>query len=98
MTSPEIVISAEAARFLRERGGELYVWGAPRGLGYAELKWSTSKPPDEAEFEMNRDCENGTDVHFDAGLNVGDWLDVRVQRFPGGRLVLDWRGSFAGFS
>ncbi|MDQ2911199.1 MAG: hypothetical protein M3R39_09325 [Actinomycetota bacterium] len=88
----ELALSEDAARFLQDRGGRLYVW--PRVSrcchGVTFLKAST-EPPGEQEFRHV--VTGGLDVFMPARLpRLPDELHVELRRFPRRRVEAYWDG------
>jgi hypothetical protein len=88
----QVVLSDEAAEFLRGRGGRLYVWPKVSRCcnGVTFLKVST-EPPGAHGFRQV--TAGGLEVFMPAGLpRLPDELHVELRRFPRRRVEAYWDG------
>jgi hypothetical protein len=90
--APEIHASAAAVDHIRKRGGSLWIWGDPtRSPSHVLVSWRTQRPDREMEFDVLP--QGRFVVHLDSQLDVGDWVTVKLVRFPIRSLTLDWQRS-----
>ena len=67
----EVSVSRPAKWWIKWRGGQIYVWGAPVGdSGSALIRTSTRSRPRYVDFE--RVDYDGLVLWFDAGLHIDD--------------------------
>jgi hypothetical protein len=92
-TEVRLVATDEALEFLRERGGQLYVWTRTHrcchgGLTVVE---SATEPPGEAGFR--RVASDGVDVYVpDALHRLPSELHLTLHRFPRRHVRAYWNG------
>ena len=70
----------EADRFVRERGGRVYVWLQPVGEGFATVKAATKAPRVVAEFDVVH--AGGFEFLLDRALERPKSVDVSIRRWP----------------
>jgi hypothetical protein len=76
--------SRQAVRYVRSRGGSLFMWRTPDGrLGHG------TERPDGIDFRP-LPC-TGFELYVDARLNLGPWLVIQRDVFPPWRLDFGWR-------
>jgi hypothetical protein len=86
----EVRVSEAAARFVRSRGGSLYVWDdVPRNRAKALVTWATEPPGRAVDFDRHE--VEGVAVYVDRSLDLGHWLSVRLRRLPYRRLDVGWQ-------
>jgi hypothetical protein len=82
MATPEIRASRGAARYVRNRGGVIYVWLCDSGL----LNYATSEPPRDIRFR--RLSGPGFALHLDKSALLGEWVHLQRNPLPPWRLQL----------
>lgn len=82
MPSPEIRASRGAARYVRKRGGVIYVWRSESGL----LDYATTKPVNDIQFR--RLSGPGFALHLDKRALLGKWVHVARSPLPPWRLQI----------
>ena len=74
----------EADRFVRERGGRLYVWLRPLGGLFSRLSVTTKAPRSLRELEVV--YGGGFELLLDRELERPDVVDVSLRRWPRRRI------------
>jgi hypothetical protein len=89
--------SPEASRYIRQRGGKLFMWFQPaRGggsLGF--LKISTGEPSRQG-LDFDHIGASGFELVYDRALARPKELRVELRRFPWSRLQVTGIGGTAG--
>jgi hypothetical protein len=86
----EVRVFDAAARFIRDRGGSLYVWDdLPGSRAKALVQWATEPPGPDVEFDHHE--ASGIAVHVEPSLFLGRWVEVRLRRIPYRRLDVAWQ-------
>jgi hypothetical protein len=78
----EVRGSRRAARYIRKRGGVLYLWADEDGL----LRHATREPAIEAEFR--RFHGPGFALNLQRHLNLGERVTIERSPFPPWRLLI----------
>jgi hypothetical protein len=95
MTQPTVRASRGAVRYIRKRGGVLYVWLSDSGM----VDYATSEPPTEIQFRR-LSASNGFALHLDKRAVLGDWVGVERSLLPPWRLLIGFplqdRGGAVG--
>jgi hypothetical protein len=76
--------SQEADRYVRERGGVLYVWLEPLGGRFSRLSVGTERPGGEPDLEPVH--AGGFELFLDRNLERPNVLDVELRRWPWSRI------------
>ena len=90
--SPAIDLSVEAALFVREHGGKLFIW-TQRQVCRGRICWRTQVSPDEPghlKFHRVFDSEQ-VQVYLACGLTPRE-VTVKLTVFPRRRVVAFWPG------
>ncbi|MDX6438408.1 MAG: hypothetical protein QOF45_991 [Gaiellaceae bacterium] len=82
MIQPEVRASRGAARWVRKRGGVLYVWLSDSGL----LDYATSEP--QSDIRFRRLSGPGFALHLDKRALLGNWVHVGRSPLPPWRLLI----------
>jgi hypothetical protein len=82
MTQPTVRASRGAARYVRKRGGVLYVWLSDTGL----LDYATSEPPTDIRFR--RLSAPGFALQLDKRALLGNSVHVERSLLPPWRLLI----------
>ena len=94
-----VVASIDAGRFVRARGGELYIWFESAGTrsGWGTLKTATDRPV-KADIDFERVDTGAFTLFLDATLPRPDEVRVDLARWPRRRIrVRGFReGAVAG--
>jgi hypothetical protein len=77
-----IEIAPEAARFVKAKGGRLYVWVDPT----AQVRWATYLPRIARLEEWNLVSAQGVEVAVGRSASAASWWRVRLRHFPWRRL------------
>ena len=80
----EIRASRRAIRFVRKRGGVLYVWAGADGL----LSHALEKP---SEIEFRRLRAPGFALFLQKGLILGEWVGIERSPLPPWRLIIGFQ-------
>ena len=83
MTQPTVRASRGATRYVRKRGGVLYLWRSDSGL----LDYATKKPPTDIQFRR-LSARDGFALHLDKRAVVGDSVTVERSLLPPWRLLI----------
>jgi hypothetical protein len=84
MTRPTVRASRGAARYVRKRGGVLYVWISDSGL----LDYATKKPPTDIHFRRLSAAPDGFALHLDKRAVVGNSVKIERSLLPPWRLLI----------
>jgi len=74
----------EADRFIRERGGRLYVWLQPFGRAWSRLSVGTKPPTGEPDLQTVH--AGGFELLLDSALERPNLVEVSLRRRPWKRL------------
>jgi hypothetical protein len=95
----DVKIVGAAVRFIRARGGRVFVWGRPAGADTGLTECSTTTPDDEAiRFEMR--LVGGIEVNLATQFFQPPRFVITLERFPRPHLIALWdggRGTGDGF-
>jgi hypothetical protein len=89
----DVVVSPEAERLIRERGGRIYVWTDQQRCCAGATYLSTSSTPSRRRRFQQVDGPEGVDLFVDLGrrgapdelhLDVGGWRHRRVEAYWNG--------------
>jgi hypothetical protein len=97
MGRARVSASLEAGRFIRERGGALFVW--LKAVGDGDHGWLkvTTKGPEDASIKFACYHVDGFDVFLDRSLPDAKKVDVELRRWPREHLVVKgYAGSWLG--
>ena len=87
-----VVASQEAVAFVRERGGQLFLW--PRRIGYCCPSWrlqSSTEPMPDRKFR--RVPTDGFELYFPAHMTrEPEKLEIELRRFPRRHVEGYWNG------
>jgi hypothetical protein len=83
MTQPTVRASRGAARYVRRRGGVLYVWLSDSGL----LDYATNQPPTDIQFRR-LSAPDGFALHLDKRAVLGNSVKVERSLLPPWRLLI----------
>jgi hypothetical protein len=89
---PAIDISVEAALFVRDHGGVLFIW-TQRQVWRGRISWRTqmsSKEPGHLSFQRVFDSEQ-VEIYLAGGLTPRE-VTVALKTFPRRRVVAFWPG------
>ena len=83
MSRPTVRASRGAARYVRKRGGVLYVWLSEGGL----LDYATKNPPRDIQFRR-LSAPDGFALQLDKRAVLGDAIMVERSLLPPWRLLI----------
>jgi hypothetical protein len=90
---PEFHIDRDAARFIAENGGRVYIWSESFGGGFDTIKTSLDEPTLEHSTFLCYQPEQGLEVYVDDAIPPPEKWWLSYHRFPRRHISADFPRS-----